>query len=77
MEMVERIKSFVNEKSVLAWNKIRDFKNNINALGTIEVVLLIAILVALALLFKTFITKYAGSMFEKIESKTGEALSDW
>ncbi|MCR5693540.1 MAG: hypothetical protein K6G89_01025 [Clostridia bacterium] len=53
------------------------FKDDISGLGTVEVVLLVAVLVALALLFKTFITRYANNMFDNIESKTEEALADW
>ncbi|MBP5312929.1 MAG: hypothetical protein J6112_08875 [Clostridia bacterium] len=53
------------------------FKDDISGLGTVEVVLLVAVLVALALLFKTFITRYANNMIDNIESKTEEALADW
>lgn len=52
-------------------------KEDINGMGTIEVVLIVAVLVALALLFKTFITRYANTIFESIESKTENALGDW
>ncbi len=53
------------------------FRDDANGLGTVEIVLLVAVLVALALLFKTFITRYANNMFENIESKTEGVFTDW
>ena len=57
--------------------RLDDFKRTVNGMGTIEVVLIVAVLVALALLFKTFITRYANTIFDSIESKTENALGDW
>ncbi len=51
--------------------------DDVRGMGTIEVVLIVAILVALALLFKTFITKYANNVFDNIEEKTDIAFQDW
>lgn len=74
---MQKIEKAVNGKCVRLWQRINAFRDDIRALGTVEIVLLVAVLVALALLFKTFITRYANNMFDNIESKTGEALSDW
>ncbi len=72
-----KIGNGLNKVSVTLWNRFMKFKDDISGLGTVEVVLLVAVLVALALLFKTFITRYANNMFDNIESKTEEALADW
>lgn len=52
-------------------------KENVCAMGTIEVVLIVAILVALALLFKGFISEYANKIFSSIENKTDTAFQGW
>lgn len=57
--------------------RFADMKEDIRAMGTIEVVLIVAILVALALLFRSFISDYADKLFENIEDKTDTALGDW
>ena len=57
--------------------KIKEALGNSRGMGTIEVVLIVAVLVALALLFKTFITRYANNIFDKIDSTTEEALESW
>ncbi len=45
-------------------------------MGTIEVVIIIAVLVALALLFKDFIIGLAQDIFEKIQANASSAASD-
>ncbi len=57
--------------------KIRGMLNDKRGMGTIEVVLIVAILVALALLFKTFINNYANTIFDTISQKTNDALANW
>lgn len=44
-------------------------------MGTIEVVIIIAVLVALALIFKDFIIDLAKDIFSKIEQNAGSAVS--
>lgn len=58
-----------------AYTKVQRFKNDIKGMGTVEVVLIVAVLVALALLFKEFITKYANDLFDSISEKTANAFS--
>lgn len=43
-------------------------------MGTIEVIMIIAILVALALIFRTFIGGVSSKIFNKIQEKTDTAI---
>lgn len=45
-------------------------------MGTIEVVIIIAVLVALALIFKDFIVGLAQDIFDKIQANASSAVSD-
>ena len=45
-------------------------------MGTIEVVIIVAVLVALALIFKDFIIGLAQEIFEKIQANATSAVSD-
>ncbi len=46
---------------------LRDFLKEEDGLGTVEIVLLIAVLVGLALLFKTNIVNFVKNIFKKID----------
>ncbi len=59
-----------HKKGLCAYNRIRQFADDTKAMGTIEVVLIVAVLVALALLFKDFITGFAGDIFSEIKNST-------
>lgn len=50
--------------------KIKTFFRDERAMGTVEVILIIVVLVALVLLFKTEITKIVNSLFSKITLQT-------
>ncbi len=56
-------------------NKIFSFTKDESGMGTIEVIIIIAVLVALALIFRTFIMDLADTIFDKIKSKTDAAIS--
>jgi len=58
-------------------NRIQKLSKDVRGMGTIEVVLIVAILVALALVFKVFINKYATGIFDNIEDKTSAAFENW
>lgn len=45
-------------------------------MGTIEVVIIVAVLVALALIFKDFIIGLAQDIFDKIQANASSAVSD-
>ena len=49
---------------------------NTDAMGTIEVIMIIAVLVALALIFRNFIGDLASKIFNKIQEKTDAAIDD-
>ena len=49
---------------------------NNKGMGTVEIIIIIAVLVALALLFKTFILDMSETIFDKIRDKTNAAIDD-
>ena len=55
------------------------FRNNVagntGGMGTIEVIMIIAVLVALALIFRNFIGELATKIFNKIQDKTDTAIN--
>jgi len=65
-----------------AYIRAAGLKRNIKArlladtrgMGTIEVIIIIAVLVALALIFRNFITQLAQKIFDKIQEKTDGAI---
>ena len=71
------IKEKLLKAAVVLKNGVADIKEDVRAMGTIEVVLIVAILVALALLFRGFISEYANKIFGNIEDKTDAAFQDW
>lgn len=48
----------------------KDFLREEDGMGTVEVILIIVVLVALVVLFKTEITKVVNSLFTKITTQT-------
>lgn len=48
----------------------KDFVKEEDGMGTVEVILIIVVLVALVVIFKTQITKIVNSLFEKITEQT-------
>ena len=79
--IISAVRRGIKEKglwiAVAVKNGIENVKEDVRAMGTIEVVLIVAILVALALLFKGFIGEYADKIFNNIENKTDGAFQDW
>jgi len=49
---------------------------NKKGMGTVEVVIIIAILVALALIFREFIFQLAQTLFDKIQDNAQNAMTD-
>ncbi len=77
MLQAKKMAAFCSRGILYAYNKIQKLKDDTKAMGTIEVVLIVAILVALALLFKGFIEEYADGIFSKIKDKTDNAFTNW
>ena len=75
--MIEKMKGKLLKAGVRTRSALDDLSRDVSGMGTIEVVLIVAVLVALALIFKTFITRYANTIFTTIDEKTNEALRDW
>lgn len=48
----------------------KEFKEEEDGMGTVEVILIIVVLVGLVVIFKSQITDIVNSLFEKITSKT-------
>lgn len=57
---------------IFSWFKT--FLKEESGMGTIEVIIIMAVLVALALVFRTFIMDLAASIFDKIKAKTDAAI---
>ena len=47
-----------------------------SGMGTVEIIIIIAVLVTLALIFRGFIMDLADGIFDKIQEKTNSAISD-
>ena len=60
--------------NIFAW-KLKSFLNDKEGMGTIEVVIIIAVLVALALIFKDFIIDLAKGLFGKIQENANQAAT--
>ena len=66
----------------MLWLKLRNtgtrFKKRVienrDGMGTIEVIMIIAVLVALALIFRNFIGEVSAKIFNKIREKTDTAV---
>ncbi len=46
-----------------------------SGMGTVEIIIIIAVLVTLALIFRGFIMELAQGIFDKIQEKTNNAIS--
>ncbi len=68
-------RSYLRMRNLKESFKARIIKN-IDAMGTIEVIMIIAVLVALALIFRNFIGNLASKIFNKIQEKTDTAIDD-
>ncbi|MBR3934471.1 MAG: hypothetical protein IKJ68_11265 [Clostridia bacterium] len=64
------IKFYIKVKSFFD----RVFKDE-SGMGTIEVIIIIAVLVSLALVFRNFIMDMAGMVFDKIKAKTDATIN--
>ena len=64
--------------SAAAYCRIQGFwerlKKDTKGMGTIEVIIILAVLVALALVFRSFITDLAKKLFDKIQEKADAAV---
>lgn len=54
----------------------RRIVRNAQGMGTVEIIIIIAVLVTLALIFRGFIMNLAEDIFAKIQEKTNSAISD-
>lgn len=54
---------------------MRSFLRDDSGMGTLEVIIIIAVLVALALVFRNFIMDMAGVIFDKIKAKTDATIN--
>ena len=58
---------------------LKKFKTKVlmdeSGMGTVEIIIIIAVLVTLALIFRGFIMDLAQGIFDKIQEKTNNAIS--
>ncbi len=71
---------FFIKPRIFRWGKChfgsaRVFLRDEAGMGTLEVIIIIAVLVALALVFRNFIMDMAGMIFDKIKSKTDATIN--
>jgi Flp pilus assembly pilin Flp len=57
-------------------NNLKRFVTEEEGMGTVELVLIIVVLIALVLLFKTTIVKFVGDVLGRITNKGGQVMSD-
>ncbi len=53
-------------------SKIRDFFKNEDGIGTVEMILILVVLIALVMIFKTQLTSLVNTIFQKITASAGE-----
>ena len=56
-------------------NRVRRLLTDTSGMGTVEIIIIIAVLVTLALIFRNFIMQLAWGIFDKIQEKTNDAIS--
>lgn len=65
--------------SIKLYIKVKNFFDKLiheeKGMGTIEVIIIIAVLVSLALVFRNFIMDMAGMIFDKIKAKTDATIN--
>lgn len=57
-------------------NSLRNFISDEDGLGTVEIVIIIAILVGLALIFRKQIYSLVNQIFDRIFGNTGETITN-
>lgn len=67
--------SALRRKCVRFTGSMRSFLRDDSGMGTLEVIIIIAVLVALALVFRNFIMDMAGVIFDKIKAKTDATIN--
>ena len=70
---------FIKSKILYLFSVVKSFIYNLkkdeSGMGTLEVIIIIAVLVALALVFRNFIMDMAGMIFDKIKAKTDSTIN--
>lgn len=67
----------IMEKMGWLWTAFRSrILKHTSGMGTVEIIIIIAVLVTLALIFRGFIMDLADGIFDKIQEKTNSAISD-
>lgn len=72
MSIINKIQRKIYTVTSFIYKKIIVDKNG---MGTIEVIIIIAVLVTLALIFRTFIMDLASDIFDKIKDKTDSTIN--
>lgn len=63
---------FKKERGMRELKNMRDFLQEEDGMGTVEIILIIVVLVGLVLIFKEQITKIVESIFKKITTQTNK-----
>lgn len=68
-------KGYLQQKLSCFITGLRALLRDDSGMGTLEIIIIIAVLVALALVFRNFIMDMAGMIFDKIKAKTDATIN--
>lgn len=68
-------KGYLQQKLACFITGLRTLLREDSGMGTLEIIIIIAVLVALALVFRNFIMDMAGMIFDKIKAKTDATIN--
>lgn len=69
------IVNYLNQFKNKIFRFFKSFLKEESGMGTIEIIIIMAVLVALALIFRTFIMDLSSTIFDKIKEKTDAAIN--
>ncbi|WP_339322196.1 Flp1 family type IVb pilin [Paenibacillus sp. FSL W8-0194] len=61
---------------MLAWSKAKDFWKQEDGLGMLEMILIIAVIIIIALLFRKELLRIVQRLLTKVDKKSDEVFSD-
>ncbi|MDR0269843.1 Flp1 family type IVb pilin [Paenibacillus sp.] len=59
----------------LVWGKVKDFWKQEDGLGMLEIILIIAVIIIIAVLFRNELLRIVKNLLNKVESKSDEVFN--
>ncbi|BFH64888.1 MULTISPECIES: Flp1 family type IVb pilin [Paenibacillus] len=59
----------------LAWGKVKDFWKREDGLGMLEIILIIAVIIIIAVLFRDELLRIVKNLLNKVESKSDDVFN--